>query len=318
MPRAVKWLISSDRILIIIHLSPDGDAIASALALALTLEKIDKNIDIVCIDSIPKPFQFLPGYEKIKKDFFQGDYDCTVVLDCGDLKRTGNIQRVKEFALRKQRLINIDHHPKNDLHKIANINIHDSTVSSTAEIVEKLITSLNINIDKDIATCLLTGIYTDTGGFRHPNTTQETLKVASNLLMKGARLKLITKNISTYKSITSLKLWGKVLQKIKTHHKYDLAYSLVTQKDLISFDASIEDLGGATNLIANISGTKAAILFMEMPDNVIRASIRSEDPLTDVSKIAQIFDGGGHKKAAGFSVKGKILEKKGGWGIILE
>lgn len=315
--RATRWLNQSDKVLIIIHQSPDGDAIASALALALALEKINKKIDIVCVDDIPEPFKFLPGVKNIKKDFFQGDYDCVIVLDCGDLKRTGNMQRVKDYANRKKRLINIDHHPTNDLHKVANLNVIDPSASSTAEIIAKILDCIDIQIDKDIATCLLTGIYTDTGGFKHSNTSRESLNLASQLMLKGARLKLITKNISTYKSVSSLKVWGLVLSRANIHPKYNIVSSIVTQHDLENNNASIEDLAGAVNMIGSVMNANASILFAEMTDNKIRASIRTEKANVDVSRIAKIFGGGGHKKASGFTVEGKILEKQGRWSIML-
>jgi phosphoesterase RecJ-like protein len=316
--RTLELLSTFDKILLVIHQSPDGDAIASALALSRTLKKLNKTVTIVSKDPVPPTFQFLPDSDTIHQDFFQSDWDVIVVMDCGDLKRTGFPTRIKDFASRKKRLINIDHHPKNDLHKIANINFFNTQASSTGEMVAEVIAGLNVSLDKETATCLLTALYTDTGGFKHSNTKQKTLELASKLMVHGARLKTITQHISNSKTVPSLKLWGIVLSRL--HHNKDLGVmvSLVTQKDLIDCQASFEDLAGAVNLIGSVPGTKAAMLLAEQSDGLIKASLRTEADNVDVSRIAQIFGGGGHKKASGFTVEGKIFKDRSGWRIILK
>jgi len=293
-------------ILLIIHQFPDGDTIASSLALYIALKKLAKNVTIACNDSVPEPFLFLPKAREIKRDFLQGDWDLIIVLDCGDLRRTGYSDRIKAFAGRKKRLINIDHHPRNDLHKIANINFFDESVAAVAELVEPIITMLGVEIEKEIATCLLTAIYTDTGGFMHSNTTPETLSLASKLLSRGARLKLIIQNINNARTLPSLKLWGKALERIVYNSKYEIVYSIITQKDILECDAKSSDVAGVVNLINNVPNANAVILFCEYQGNEIRVSLRTEKKGVDLSRLANFFGGGGHKKAAGFNFQGKI------------
>ncbi len=316
--RTIELLNRFEKILLVIHRSPDGDAIASALALARALRKMAKEVIIVSKDPIPPTFQFLPESDTINQDFFQSDWDVIVVMDCGDLKRTGFPTRIKDFANRRKRLINIDHHPKNDLHKIANINFFDTSASSTGEMVAEVINGLKVPLDKEIATCLLTALYTDTGGFKHSNTSQKTLELASRLMVHGARLKTITNHISNSKTVPSLKLWGVVLSRLHYNRDLGIMASLVTQKDLQECGATFEDLAGAVNLIGSVPGSKVAILLAEQTDGMVKASLRTESDKVDVSKIAQVFGGGGHKKASGFTVAGKIFKDRSKWRIVLK
>lgn len=307
-----------DKTLLIIHENPDGDTLASASVLYQVLKSLGKSPAMVCKDSVPKPFLFLTDVDKIQNDMLFGDYELIVVIDCGDLKRTGFDERLKDFAKKQKNLINIDHHPKNDLHKIANINLVDFEASSTAEIIWELLGELDFTLDKNIATALLCGLYTDTGGFKHSNTSEKTLKIASQLLVHGARIKLITKNVNLNKKISALKLWGVALERVFEHPDLLISSTVITREDLKKCNATDDDIAGAVNLINTIPDAKAAILFCETADGKIRASLRTEDDKIDVSKIAALFSGGGHKKASGFSVEGRIKLEKEGWNIILK
>lgn len=316
--KVANKLTLHDKTLLIVHENPDGDTLASASVLYQVLKILGKSPAMVCKDSVPKPFLFLEAVDKIQNDMLFGDYELIVVIDCGDLKRTGFDERLKDFAKKQKNLINIDHHPKNDLHKIANINLVDFNASSTAEIIWELLEELSFPLDKNIATALLCGLYTDTGGFRHSNTKEKTLKIASQLLAHGARIKLITKNVNLNKKISALKLWGVALERIFEHPDLKISSTVITREDLESCGATDDDIAGAVNLINTIPDAKAAILFCETADGKIRASLRTEDDEIDVSKIAALFSGGGHKKASGFSVEGRIKLEKDGWQVDLK
>jgi len=308
-----------DKILLMIHENPDGDTLAAASAVFLSLEKIGKKPAMVCKDPVPQPFLFLPRMEKVQPDFLFGDFDIILVIDCGDIRRTGFDERLKNFAKKKRKtLINIDHHPKNDLHKIANINLIDFKASSTSEIIWELLLKMKVEISKDIATALFTGLYTDTGGFKHSNTTSKTLKIAAALMRYGARAKLVSKNVSLSKTVPAMKLWGVALSRLHRNSDLKISSSVITQKDLSSCGAKGEDIAGVVNLINTIPDSRAAILFYETEDKKIRASIRTEDDKTDVSRLAQIFGGGGHKKASGFTINGHFNFRGAEWEIVLD
>lgn len=304
--------------LIMIHEDPDGDTLAASIAFYITLKSLGKNVAMVCKDSIPKPFLFLPEIDKIQKDILFGDYEAIIVIDCGDLKRTGFPERLKKFAKTFKNLINIDHHPKNDLSKIANINILDQKASSASEIVWEILKEMRIMPAKDITTALLCGIYTDTGGFKHSNTTTKTLEIASELLNYGAQLKKITRNVTLNKTVAALKLWGVALSRLHKNQNLGIVSSVITREDLKNCKANYFDLAGVVNLINAIPDSYAAILFFETPEGSIRASLRTEKDDVDVSEIAKLFGGGGHKKAAGFTIDGKLKLNGKEWEIAIK
>lgn len=315
--KLISLIDNYENFALVIHQFPDGDTISSSIALALALEKKKKRVDLICIDEIPKPFHFLPSVSKIKKDFLLGDYDLIIVIDCGDLQRTGFPSRIQSFAKTKKRLVNIDHHVKNDLHKLANINIVDYNASAVVEIVDRIIQKMNIEIDKNIATCLLTGLYTDTGGFRHSNTNAKTLESASRWLNKGAKLKQIFTNLNTRRSITSMKLIGLVLSRIKYNHELQITVSALKLSDMLKLNATLNDVAGIVNFINSIPEAKATILFVEITEGTIKASIRGRIDEIKVEKLAQIFGGRGHKKISGFTISGKIITAGRDWRLEL-
>src|SRR3972149_10115794 len=143
--------------LLMIHEEPDGDTLSATVACYLALKSMGKKVSMVCKDEIPRPFLFLPAVKLIKKDILFGDFDCILIIDCGDLRRTGFAERLKKFAKVSKNLINIDHHPKNDLWKIANFNLVDQGASSAAETVWQIIKRLPVSIDREMATAILTG-----------------------------------------------------------------------------------------------------------------------------------------------------------------
>lgn len=305
-------LLVYDRILIIFHEFPDGDAIGSAVALAKALEQRGKTIGLVCKGEIPKPFKFLTLGVKINTDFILGDWEAIVLIDCGDLRRTGFPERLKRFAKERKRLYLIDHHLRSDIHRIANYSLTDQSVSATGELILRCLQELKIELTRELATFLFTAIYTDTGGFMHSNTSPETLSAAAKLLARGARLKSIAKNTSLTKSAASLRLWGIALSRVK-RDEFGLVSSVLTQKDISDCLARDEDIAGVVNLINSVPNARAAILLIEAPDGKIKASLRTENETVDVSQLAAIFGGGGHKKAAGFVVEGRLHEDVRGW-----
>lgn len=318
LDKLISKIKNYDKFLLMIHEDPDGDTLAATAALFLSLESLQKKVAMVCKDDIPRPFLFLPAIDKIRKDILFGDFEVIIVIDCGDLKRTGYAERLKKFAKVCKNLVNIDHHPKNDLWKVANLNLVDQKASSASEIVWQVLKKLPIKIDKNIATAILTGIYTDTGGFKHSNTTPVTLEAASELLMYGARLKTITKNVALNKSVAALKLWGTALSRLHKNQDLEIVSSVITRQDLDDCGATYYELAGVVNLMNTIPDSKAAILFFETPESAIRASLRTERDDVDIAKMARLFGGGGHKKAAGFTINADLKMNGSNWEIVLK
>ena len=308
-----KLIDKSQRALILLHLYPDGDTIASSLALSAYLKSLGKSADLAVSGQIPRAFEFLPGVDEIKHDFLLGDYDLIFAVDCGDAYRTGFPERLST-VVRSHPLVNIDHHLRNNLHKFARINLVDETASAAAEIMYELLTYYKAEIDSRLATYILAGIYFDTGGFQHSNVTIRTLKIISDCLRLGGRIALVANHINGSKSPEGLRLWGIALSRMRIS-PLGIATTFLTESDLKKCGAKPEDASGVINLVNSTPGTKLSILFLELPDGKIKASLRSESEQIDMAEFARLFGGGGHKKAAGFTVNGRLVEKDGKWVI---
>ncbi|MBI4032094.1 DHH family phosphoesterase [Candidatus Berkelbacteria bacterium] len=309
-------LQSAERILLVTHEHPDGDALGTTLALAHALRALGKHVTATCTDTVPVPFQFLPGIETLQRDCLLGTYDRIVILDCGDLKRTGMPHRIRDVARYRQRIINIDHHQRNDLHKLASLNYVDYAASSAAELVYPLIERLGVRFTPPIATCLLTGLYNDTGGFKHSNTSPTVLHQAAQLMAAGGDLAAISEHLANYRSVPSLRIWGVALSRLHYHPALRLIVSAITEADLAMCDAEPEDLAGCVNLLNSVPEARATMLLCELPNGRIKASVRTEDDSVDVATIAALFGGGGITRAAGFSFPGRLVRSATGWQIL--
>ncbi|MCK4592429.1 bifunctional oligoribonuclease/PAP phosphatase NrnA [Candidatus Parcubacteria bacterium] len=309
MQQAVNLIKSSNNILILTHKNPDGDAVGSVLGLAQALENIGKNVKCFSKDAVPDVFGFLPNVSKIKNQTIPEKYDLVILLDCALFNRTG-LADIKEAASSFDRLLIIDHHPKSETecdYYEKCIFIIDAKVSSTAVLVYELLKNADMEITKDIANCLLTGIFTDTGGFQHSNTDPQSLEAAAEFMKKGSRVDKIAKNIFSSKSMAAIKLWGIALSRIKTDPKTGMAVSYVSRKDIEDFGAKEDDLSGLVNVINTVSDAKFSLLLTEFEDCKIRGSLRSEKYNgIDVSRIARSLGGGGHKLASGFEMNGDL------------
>lgn len=300
--QAYRLISKSQNILLIFHECPDGDAIASSLAMYIFLTGLEKRTDLAVKDEIPKYFNFLVASYSIKRDFLLGDYDLVIAVDCGDSRRTGFPARIEAIAKVKP-LINIDHHSSNNLKKYAGVNLVDENAAATAEVVYRFLKYLKVKIDSRIATYILAAIYYDTGGFYHSNVTSSTLNIASECLRHGARFGLIADNAVNVRSSSGLKLWGSALVNMRI--KNNIAFSYLDHQVVLANGAKPDDAAGVVNLINSLPEAKVAILFIDTPDGKIKASLRTEESDIDVSKLARLFGGGGHRRAAGFT-----LEKK--------
>ncbi len=304
-------LLAAKNILLLTHRNPDGDAIGSMLALFLVLKKAGKTVTPACRDSIPASFHFLPEWEKVASDFEAKNFDLVIVLDCGDLYQTGFDTEKPELFDGSRKLVKIDHH--STAGEFGEVQLVDSEFCATSSILTRLFEKLGVPISSNIATCLLTGISTDTGSFRHSNTRPETLRLAAQLLKKGANNSAITKNIYRSTPLPALKLWGNILQNLK-QTKEGVTLAVAQRKDFEATTAKTEDLAGVVDFVNAVPNAKFSILLSER-DGLVKASLRTLDPEMDVAALAQKFGGGGHVKAAGFAVPGR-LEKETQWRVV--
>jgi bifunctional oligoribonuclease and PAP phosphatase NrnA len=313
--KAWELLNSSQNILLTTHENTDGDDLGSLLAILKVLRKEKKRVTAMVTGGIPKNLTFLPDHQLVTeartaKSEELSEFDLLVTFGCGRLERTG----LKWFYGKKIPIINFDHHPDNT--KFGVVNIVDDSASSVAEITYHFLKTLDFTIEKDMATCLLTGIFTDTGGFKHANTSADALEAAADLLKKGARIDRIAQQTTGRKQPATIKAWAKGLENTRLDLEKRMVFSILTEEDLKDIGATDEDLEGFVELLNNIPQARFALLLRQ-DGEVVKGSLRSEPhKQVDVSRIAKSFGGGGHKLASGFKIKGKLVKENGAWKII--
>lgn len=288
------------------HLNPDGDSLGCTLTVTSLLERLGKSVYAYAAPAIGGDLKFLPNLEKIHVGVLpeNPDFDTVILLECSDRQRGGDLENILSRA---KTLVNIDHHLVSEAY--GDVNHIDSGASSTAEIIFQLFEASDDMLlpTPEEATCLYTGVVTDTGRFVHSNTTAEALRVASALVALGADITQINQVIYFTKSYIELKLLGRALEKMQM--RFDNKYSqiILTKRDFETFGATPAQTQGIVSQPTMIPGVEVSALIKEEPDKV-SVNLRSRGSV-DVSKIAQTFGGGGHARAAGFKVTGKSVEQ---------
>lgn len=301
----IAKLKSSSKIAVSFHSSPDGDSIGSALALMIGLKKLNKYVYIVSKEPVPDYLNFLPESSEITGEnlTLKDDTDCMVVLDCGDLKRVnGNIN----IANRKFCLINIDHHLSNDLY--GDLNFVDTNAAAVGEIVYGLLKSMGITVDRSISECLYTSLITDTGSFKYSGTTSVTHTIAGDLINSGIDFSKIHRIVFENIEFKRLKLIGKAIENMDIINRGNICIITITSDMLRETES--EDISDTSDIIAlgmQIKTVETAALLKEVR-NGIKISLRSKN-VVDVRKVAELFGGGGHKRAAGLFIEGKSIQE---------
>lgn len=304
-------LKKSQNIVIISHNRPDGDTTGSNLALRLYLSSQGKSVTSACADELPSNLHFLPESDKFVTEFLLEDYDTVIIVDAGARHLVRFFDTYPELTRTRKPIISIDHHYSND--KFGTINVIDPKETSTTSLLYRYFMHENIEITPEIATCLLNGIYTDTGSFQHSNTTPNTLKISGKLIKAGADFKTISTQNFKKVSTNKLKLMGEVLSTTQVDQSGRVV-SGVKKETFEKYNATSEDLSGVVDFLNSIPDTKYTLLYTEDNAGSVKASLRTQQEEVNVAKIAETFGGGGHPKAAGFKIPGH-LEKETNWKI---
>lgn len=296
------------KIAIITHKNPDGDALGAATALKHIIAELDgsKEVHIGSLGTIPHNLAFLPHYflvQDTKKLLTSFDPDTIIVVDSGDLSHTGCKDLIEELA-QKKTLINIDHHSTNQ--KYGDINYVDPRATSTTALIYQLCKNADCTLDASLATSLLTGIITDTNNFRNAATNISSLTYASDLIHAGADLQTIQRNVFQDKTLASLHLWGVLLTRIEKHPELDFVYTYISQAEMEALSPTRDD-GGFANFLNNISEGLFGLFMSEIDAQSSKVSLRTTREDINVAKIAQHFGGGGHQKAAGFTIQKPVI-----------
>ena len=293
-------LNGASSVLIGTHLNPDGDALGCALALSHYLTDEGIANEIVCHHAPPANLEFLPGANKIRQSPQSNAHDLGVVLDLDSLERLGNTAQYFEVL---PHLVVIDHHVPHEAP--GDLRIVDTAAPATAVILARLLFSLEAKITPEIATCLLTGIVTDTGSFRFRNTTPEALSISARLLELGADINLVSEEIFQRKPVSSVRLLGYLLERMVLQCGNRLCFGSLDHTDFEKAGARDEDTEGFVNELLSISSVQIAALFREPSPGKVRVSLRSRGSF-DVAAVAREVGGGGHRNAAGCTFEGDI------------
>lgn len=296
MDKRIKELLAqAQSVVVVSHIRPDGDAIGSLLGMGLALRHAGKQVQMVLQDGLPEKYSFLAGADQVKRKI-EEPFDTLVVVDCSDLPRTGAV-----IAEEKQPDLVIDHHKTNLA--FGRLNLIDPQAVATSAILAEKLPEWGLKIDRDVAECLLTGLVGDTIGFRTPSMTPQAMRLAANLMEKGANLPLIYQKTLLSRTVSELRYWGQGLTNI--HHEDGILWTTLTLDDRIKSAYPENDDADLINLLTSVSNVGIVVLFIEQAEDKVKVSWRSNEGI-DVSTIAFEFGGGGHSAAAGADVNGSL------------
>lgn len=325
--KILRSLTEAQNITIISHRNPDADTIGSNLALREFLESAGKNVTSACVDPPPKELAFLTDgrTQSARPNEIATDHtksarnnpsfttelnlpttDLIIAVDCGSTSQTVFLDRQPEILQSQIPIINIDHHPSNNGYGTINLVIDDA--ASATFVIFNLFKQINAPITPGMATNLLCGLYYDTGSFMHSNVNAEVYQCASELLRAGANMPAIVKNMYKTRSIEQLKTWGKILDGMKVTNN-NVVVGGITQTDLNNCSAGTAETSGIIDYLSTVKNAEFATLLVEDDKGNVRGSFRTRKNDVNLSEMAGMFGGGGHKKASGFTLEGELARE---------
>ncbi len=310
--KKTKQLIEqSEAILLTTHERTDGDDLGSVLAIRQELLHQGKRVTVAIKGGVPESLRFMPGSETVIEDIDSTDFDLLIISGCSVKERCKN-EKIINLQIPT---INIDHHPDNT--GFGTVNVVDGAKSAVAELAYDLFKFNQWQITASVATCLLTGIFTDTGSFMHSNTHHSTLLAASDLMRKGGRIHTIAKHTYRGKTVSALKAWSTALENSYYDSNKKIIYSVITQEDAEKLEnLQSSHFEGLVETLNKVPGARFA-MFLKQEGDIVKGSLRSEEHKgVNVSDIAHKLGGGGHKLASGFSLVGKLVRtESGSWHV---
>jgi bifunctional oligoribonuclease and PAP phosphatase NrnA len=284
------------------HVKPDGDTLGAGLALGLALKRLGKRVHYFGQDAVPRNLHFLPDADLVTRELPADLPDDTlyVFFDMSDWRRAGELLP----PVRRENMLDIDHHLGNKLFGKLNFVLEDEC--STGSVVMHLLRALRVPVDRRIATCVLTTIMTDTGGFMHSNTTPQTLELSAELMRLGADKEEITEEVFLRKRVAATKLLGLIIDAMRFGHNGRYCYSYVDDAMLARTGADGEDVEDVVNVLLGQDGVEVAALFKAI-EGEIRVSLRSSGRV-NVQAAAQRLGGGGHFRASGLTFVGSLAQ----------
>ena len=303
LDKIVEEIQKANSIVLLAHESPDGDAIGSVLAMGIALENMGKKPDRI-IKEYPRRFAFLPGADKVKEASDIEKYDLAIALDCSDLRRLDG----KEYFENAKKTIVIDHHSTNTMY--GDINFVNPVAPACCEILIGIFTYFELEINHDLGTCILTGIITDTGGFKYQGVTPETFEFTAELLRKGINVSEIYEKVLETRTKSNFELMKRILSRMEVLEDGKVTFTYITNQDEEEVNAEPGDHEGLVEIGRGIEGVEVSIFIRQDADeSKYKISMRSNNNV-NVSKICYLFGGGGHPRAAGCLIQGTVEQVK--------
>jgi phosphoesterase RecJ-like protein len=302
----VALLREAQRVTAICHENPDADTLGAAIAIAIAAERLGKPSEVVSADPPPPLLSFVPRIDQVRRAPAL-EPDVAVVVDAGDLSRTGTIATEHADWLARARVANVDHHVSNT--GFGTAAWVDPTAAATCEMVALMLPELGVTIDEELATVLMTGIAQDTHTFAHPNATPRTLRVAAELVEAGAPLSKINRTLYVDKPYSTLALWGLMLAGIGQRCDQRIVHAAMTTAMLTEVGEEPSAGEGFVDLLASTKAADITVLFKEADEKTTRVSVRTSDR-ADAVAITSAFGGGGHARAAGCTVVAPLAEAR--------
>jgi len=300
--KAMALIGSAQRIALLAHKSPDGDCLGSALGFAHILRTIGKTCVPACADPAPRSFHFLPGIELLQNTLGDENFDLIIALDAGELTRFGALYEQHQAFLDSATILNIDHHITSN--GCGQVNIIDPNSAATAELLVLFQQQAQLTLNKDAATCLLTGIITDTGSFQHSNTTARTMEASAVLLRAGAIPETIVKPIFRTQPLSQMRFRSLVIEKAQMACNGRLIWSYANDEMVAASGATADMDDNFSSTLRDIEGVEIAAFFKAYgaETHVTRMSLRSVEPY-NVAAFCARYGGGGHARAAGATIQ---------------
>lgn len=302
---AAEFITEHDDFLVVAHLQPDGDAIASTLAMGWVLKQLGKSYLLVNEDSLPEKFHGLPGIAQVMDRTglpHDRKFQHVITLDCADFSRVGSLR--DRFADNAQ-ILNIDHHPTND--RFGTHHLVEPTAAATVEIVYDLAVHFNLKLNDEFANLIYAGLLTDTGGFRYSSTTSKVMHMAAALLDLGAQGPELAESLLERMTIKQMSLLQKALPGLTFSKDHKIAWIIVSSELMDEVGAASDDLDGLINYPRSIEGVEVGMLLKQRHSETYKVSLRSTGSV-DVSIIAKRYGGGGHVKASGCTMTGQAQD----------
>ncbi len=306
LQQAMALIEPAQRIALLAHEHPDGDCLGSALGFAHILCQLDKTCVIACADPAPRSFSFLPGIEALQNTLADENFDLVIALDAGELPRFGALYEQHRAFLDSATILNIDHHVSSQ--GCGQVNIIDPISAATGELLVLFQLQAQLPLNRDAATCLLTGIITDTSSFQYTSTTARTLEAGASLLRAGAIPETIVRPVFRAHPLAQVRFRSLVINQAQTSFGGLLIWSYANDEMLAASGATPDMDDNFSGMLRDIEGVKIAAFFKNYGEpETTRLSLRTAEPY-NAAQICQRYGGGGHARAAGATLNMPMSE----------